>query len=130
LDWSATDLPAGDTGTYTKLDKAGKSVCVLDQMPAEIGGTPPHWLSVCCVSDVDASSEQAQTLGGKLRQSPCDVMDNEPNTLCWNELQMKDPAQAADFYTQLFDWTTKASKNAQGGVYGISARWPVWRWHG
>ncbi|MEM6518114.1 MAG: VOC family protein [Cyanobacteria bacterium P01_C01_bin.70] len=148
FDWTATDVPAGEAGTYTMLEKGGKNVCALYQMPPEMKPeeTPPYWLSYVSVKDVNASTDKAKALGGQILQPPCDVMEsgrmsliqdptgavfalwqpqqhhgadlaNEPNTLCWNELQTKDLAKAADFYGQLLDWTTQLSKNALGGDY-------------
>jgi hypothetical protein len=147
FDWGAIDLPAGDAGIYTMLDKAGKNVCALYQMPETMqSDTPPHWLSYISVQDVEETTEQAKALGGAVLQPPCDVMEagrmsliqdptgaifalwqpmqhigaelaNEPNTLCWNELQTKDPVKAEAFYTQLFGWTVHKSQNAQGGDY-------------
>jgi predicted enzyme related to lactoylglutathione lyase len=148
FDWTATDVPAGEAGIYTMLEKAGKNVCALYQMPAEMNPTetPPYWLSYVSVTNVDESTDKAQSLGGQVLQPPCDVMDsgrmsliqdptgavvalwqpqahhgadlvNEPNTFCWNELQTKDLKKAADFYAQLFGWTTQTTNNAQGGDY-------------
>ncbi|NEQ42767.1 MAG: VOC family protein [Leptolyngbya sp. SIOISBB] len=147
FDWTATDVPAGEAGTYTMLEKAGKNVCALYQIPAEMQHSgPPYWLSYVAVENVDDSTAQAQALGGQVLQPPCDVMEsgrmsllqdptgavfalwqpgqhmgadlvNEPNTFCWNELQTKDLAAATDFYTKLFGWTTHSSKNALGGDY-------------
>lgn len=76
--WSATDVPAGDAGTYTMLEKDGKNVCALYQMNAAMHqpGTPPHWLSYVSVPDIDTSAAQVKTLGGSVLQEPCDVMES------------------------------------------------------
>ena len=42
---------------------------------------------------------------------------NEPGAFCWNELQTRDVAGATQFYTELFGWTSKTTKNAMGGDY-------------
>ncbi|MBE9103255.1 VOC family protein [Vacuolonema iberomarrocanum] len=106
----------------------------------------PYWLSYVSVQNVDESTEKAKTLGGQVLQTPFDTMDagrmsliqdptgavfalwqpkehigaelaNEPDTFCWNELQTKNLETATQFYTKLFGWTTKKSKNAVGGDY-------------
>ncbi|MEB3211352.1 MAG: VOC family protein [Leptolyngbyaceae bacterium] len=146
--WSATDVPAGDAGIYTMLQKNGKDVCALYQMNPEFQppGTPPHWLSYVSVSNIDDSTAKAEVLGGKVLQSPCDVMEsgrmsliqdptgapvalwqpkqhigarlaNEPSTFCWNELHTTDVSEATAFYNGLFGWTTDKSTNAVGGDY-------------
>ena len=147
FDWTATDVPAGEQGTYTMLEKAGKNVCALYQIPAEMNHAgPSYWLSYVSVEDIDATTAQAQELGGRVLQPVEDVMTagrmsllqdptgavfalwqpqqhigadlaNEANTFCWNELQTKDPATATRFYTKLFGWTTQRSQNALGGDY-------------
>ena len=146
--WTSTDVPAGDAGTYTMLEKAGKNVCALYQMDEAMQKqTPvPYWLSYVSVQNVNESTEKAKTLGGQVLQPPCDVMEsgrmsliqdptgavfalwqpkthigadlaNEPATFCWNELQTTNLQTATQFYTQLFGWNTKTSKNAVGGDY-------------
>lgn len=76
--WSVTDMPAGEAGTYTMLEKAGQTVCALYQMPEERQqqGVPPHWLSYVSVANVDESVAAAQDLGGQILMPPCDVMDS------------------------------------------------------
>ncbi|MEM9004679.1 MAG: VOC family protein [Cyanobacteria bacterium P01_F01_bin.86] len=145
--WTATDVPAGEGMVYTMLEKAGKNVCALYQMTAAMPlQAHPHWLSYVSVEDVEASTAKAKSLGGGVMQPPCDVMEsgrmsliqdptgavfalwqpkehigadlaNEPGTFCWNELQTRDIAGAEKFYTELFSWTTKTTKNAMGGDY-------------
>ncbi len=143
--WTATDVPAGEGMIYTMLEKGGKNVCALYQM-TEAQQQPPHWLSHVSVPDADASTAKAKALGGTVLMAPCDVMEsgrmgliqdptgaifslwqpkehigadlaNEPATFCWNELQTKDIEGATQFYTELFGWTTKTTKNAMGGDY-------------
>ncbi|MGF1459611.1 MAG: VOC family protein [Leptolyngbyaceae cyanobacterium] len=149
FDWTAIDVPAGEAGVYTMLQKAGKDVCALYEMPAaRQQQEPPNWLSYVSVADVEASTDKAKALGGEVLQAPCDVMEsgrmslikdptgavfalwqpqqhlgatlvNEPATLCWNELQTHKVEQATQFYTQLFGWETETTRNAAGGDYSL-----------
>lgn len=144
--WTAIDVPV-QNGTYTMLTKEGKNVCALYQMDETMQKqAPPHWLSHVSVPNVDEAAEKAKSLGGVVLHAPCDVMEsgrmsliqdptgavfslwqpkehigadlaNEPDTFCWNELQTKDLDKASQFYTGLFGWTTKTTKNAIGGDY-------------
>ena len=114
-----------DIGALYKLTEEHKSK-----------GVPPHWLSYILVASADESAAKAAGLGGSVTMGPFDVGDvgrmaviedpshavfalwqptskspkllrDEPYTLCWNELYTKDAAQAVEFYTKLFGWTTK-----------------------
>ena len=109
-------------------------------------GISPHWQSYVSVGSADQSAARAEELGGKVLMSPFDVMDvgriavvqdpsgatfslweprehpgaalvNEPNTLCWNELQTRDTAAAEKFYPALFDWTSETHAGAAGEEY-------------
>ncbi len=75
--WTATDVPAGEAGTYTMLAKGGKQVCALygvgEAMPRQ--GVPPYWKSYVSVASADESAQKAGELGGKVVMPPLDVMD-------------------------------------------------------
>jgi hypothetical protein len=75
--WEANDLPAGEAGTYTMLQKEGKSVCALYGMEKQMraAGLPPFWQTYVCVKRADQTAEKAQQLGGKVIMPPFDVMD-------------------------------------------------------
>jgi predicted enzyme related to lactoylglutathione lyase len=77
FDWTATDVPAGEAGTYTMLDKGGKQVGALYELGAEMRkqGVPPHWQSYAAVRNADESAKKVKELGGKVIQPPFDVMD-------------------------------------------------------
>jgi len=139
--WDAVDVPAGDMGIYTMLQKNGHDVCALYAMTTP--GVPSAWLSYVSVDQVEAIAEQVTALGGTVMQPPCNVMEsgrmaliqdpegavfalwepkqhlgatlvNEPSTLCWNELQVRHPEQTAGFYEKLFGWSTKGSLASEG----------------
>ena len=159
--WAANDSPAGPDMIYTMLQKSGKSVGALYQIGAQQKGMPPHWGIYIAVASADAAAKKAKELGGKILMEPFDVMDvgrmaviqdkqgavfsvweakkhigaevvNEPNTLCWAELDTNDTKSAEKFYTALFGWGTKPSETytewqrggqSIGGMMTIPKEW-------
>lgn len=130
--WDAVDTPMPQGGVYTMLQQNGEDVAGLSQQELP-DGHPPYWSSYVSVTDVEASTQKAQTVGATVEAPPFDVMDsgrmsvlrdptgafvclwqakehigaslvNIPNTLCWNELYTRDPEKAAVFYQELFGW--------------------------
>ncbi len=104
-------------------------------------GGPAHWLSYVAVSNADAAAAKAEGLGAKLLSPAFDVGDagrmamiedptgaefavwqanknhgaqlvNEPNSVCWNELQTTDLTKAEKFYDDLFGWKAKYGQGA------------------
>ena len=101
-------------------------------------GVPPHWNNYVSASNVDASAKKAKSLGANVVAPPFDVMDagrmaviadpqgamlciwqaknsigaqinNENNTMCWNELMTGNIESARKFYSDLFGWKLKVS---------------------
>lgn len=97
-------------------------------------GVPPHWSTYVATADADATAKAVAAAGGQTFMAPFDVMDigrmgvfadptgasfgvwqaakfigagivNESNSLCWNELQTRDPDKAIPFYASVFGWT-------------------------
>jgi uncharacterized protein len=142
---------------------------MYEQSPQEKADhIPPHWNSYISVKDADAAAKKAASLGGQVVAGPFDVMDagrmafvmdpqramfavwqakrsigagvnNEPNTLCWNELYTSDIDASRKFYSNLFGWKLKASpeytevhvgERGVGGMMQISKEMggmpPVW----
>ncbi len=139
--WGFEDSPAGPDMIYTMLKKKGKNVGALYKLGPQQKGVPPHWNTYVSVASADESAKKARELGGKVLMDPFDVMDvgrmaivenpqgamlslwepkkhigaevmNEPNAMCWCELQTTDTDSANRFYTGLFGWGTKV-----GGDY-------------
>jgi len=139
--WTFVDSPAGPGMIYTMLKKRGKSVGALYKMGPEPKGAPPHWTTYVTVASADESARKAKGLGARVLAEPFDVMDvgrmatiqdpqgavlcvwqprknigaevlNEPNAMCWCELDTNDTKGAVPFYTGLFGWGTKG-----GGEY-------------
>jgi predicted enzyme related to lactoylglutathione lyase len=166
--WSFSDSPAGPDTVYTMLQKKGKNVGALYNPGPQGGGAPPHWTTYVTVASADASAKKAKDLGGKALAEPFDVMDvgcmatiqdpqgavfclwqpkkhigaevvNEPNAMCWCELDTTDLESAKRFYTGLFGWGTKVGGDytefqrdgtSIGGMMKIPKEWgpvpPSW----
>ncbi len=134
LPWSSEDSTVPG---YTLCLSGRWSVAGLMRQPdaAREQRTPPNWLVYLGASDVDATAEAAQRLGGKLLKAPTDIpgigrfavlsdpqgaafavfapamptpggAQTEPaGHFSWHELATLDPQGALAFYAQLFGWT-------------------------
>lgn len=154
--WELHATPMGGDDVYTIFRKDGRDAAA---MHGHTAGAPPSWLSYVAVEDVDHASAKAKELGASILAGPMDVFDagrmavladnqgaafaiwqamrnpgvgvrDEPNTLCWNELQARDVDAAKYFYPPLFGWRMKESyeytewhlgENAVGGLMLSSA---------
>ena len=128
--WTFEPNPDPAAGGYGMFTLDGKNVA---GMAPSAAGIPPLWSSYVSVEDVDTAARLAQDAGGQLFVGPMTVLDvgrmavvadptgamiglwqpnahagadvvNEPNTLCWNELQSRDLAAATPWYTRVFGW--------------------------
>ena len=129
------------------LDVAAMYQLMDDQLKA---GVPAHWMSYVSVASADEAAQKATALGGSIISPPFDVGthgrmalikdpqgahfavwqagDNdgigkrgEPGSLVWNELSTTDIKAGAEFYSNLFGWTTKVM-NMPGMDYTIFER--------
>lgn len=114
-------------------------------------GIPPNWLAYVRVDSADAAASRASSLGATVNAPPFDVMESgrmsvlsdptgavfavwqakqhqgvgvkdEPGSVVWADLQVKDQARAGQFYSSLFGWKMvgKSMSPAQpGGYYHI-----------
>ena len=114
-------------------------------------GVPPNWGLYVAVDDADAAAARAATLGATVLAPPFDVMDHgrmcvlqDPtgavfslwqakthagtgitgtHTFSWADLNTRNQAQAAAFYSALFDWKMTTGKDMKpaspGGYYHI-----------
>jgi predicted enzyme related to lactoylglutathione lyase len=142
--WNAVDM-GEQAGHYTMFDIGGKRVAAASaQMPDDAG--PSAWTTYVTVADADATAAKAKELGGTVLMAPMDVFDagrmavlsdptggvfaiwqpgtsigaelvNEPNTLCWNELNTRDPDALLPFYRSLFDWEVVKQEAGDGMTY-------------
>lgn len=100
------------------------------------GDVPPCWNTYVTVADVDAAVATAASAGGQVMAEPFDVFNAgrmaviadpsgaalslwqshdhvgaevrmEPNTLCWHELNTRDPDAAVAFFGTLFGWEAR-----------------------
>ena len=130
--WNATDM-GEDAGHYTMFDVGGKQVAAASpKMPGD--SSPSAWTTYITVADTDETVAKAKERGGSVLFEPMDVFDagrmavladpsggvfavwqpgtsigaelvNEPNSLSWNELTVRDPDSVLPFYSDLFGWT-------------------------
>lgn len=99
-------------------------------------GVPPNWMTYVAVTDADEKVEKAKAAGATVLNGPFDVAtygrmavikdptdavfsvweprENKgsgvwgvPGAATWSELGTHDPARAAEFYTNVFGWTTQ-----------------------
>jgi len=108
---------------------------------------PPHWMLYILVENVDASASKVEGLSGKVIVAPFDVFDagrmaviQDPTgayfclwqakkdsgigiahmhgTLCWADLNTRDPKRAEAFYSGLFGWQiTPGEKDPSGYLH-------------
>ena len=96
--------------------------------------SPSAWTTYITVANADDTVAKAKAGGGSVMVEPMDVFDagrmailadpsggvfaiwqpgttigaqlvNEPNSLCWNELTVREPDAVLPFYSDLFGWT-------------------------
>ena len=138
FNWTVNEIPMGEMGTYYIFQKDGADSAAMFERTPDMAGVPPFWMSYIAVEDADAATEKAKGLGAAVHKAPFDVFDNgrmavladpqgaafsvwqpkstpgvgirdEADTLCWNELQVRDAEKAKTFYASLFPWKLKES---------------------
>jgi len=136
--WSVNEIPMGEAEVYFIFQKNGADAAAMYRQGKDQEGARPNWLSYVCVTDADAVTEKAKALGAGVLSGPFDVgefgrmtvlMDpqgaavaiwqpksnigvgirDEAGSLCWNELQAREPEVARTFYSALFGWHMKIS---------------------
>lgn len=137
MGWEAVDNPMGEGMVYTMLTVDGKNIGALYQDNS--GKAPPYWGTYIASDNVDAAAAKVKELGGTLLAEPFDVMEHgrmavvqdptgavfciwqakehigfglvdDPGSVCWNELNTRDPKSAGAFYSGLFGYSLKASE--------------------
>jgi len=133
-------MPGESGGNYTLLKMGNDDVAGLYEMSGPMfEGVPAHWMSYVCVENVDDTAKRAQSLRGKVVAEPMDVpgvgrvafledptgakialfkpgehpgvpQSPVPGRFCWSELATRDTKAARVFYTELFNWRFKDSK--------------------
>ena len=108
---------------------------------------PSHWMAYIAVDDINAVTEKAAGLGGKVHVEPCEMpgigsfalledpfgarfalyqakghigtaITGEPGTPCWVELDTTDIPGSIEFYTKLIGWE-HATQDFPGGTYNL-----------
>jgi len=132
--WTAEPSTEPEAMGYTVFKLGDAAVAGLGPT---FGDTPPHWNTYVTVADVDAAVATAAAAGGQVMAEPFDVFTAgrmaviadpsgaalslwqsrdhvgaavrmEPNTLCWHELNTRDPDAATAFFGTLFGWEARA----------------------
>lgn len=85
--WNAVTKDGGPM-PYTEIDLNGQQFGGMLKMAAEWGEMPSHWMVYFAVADCDATTQKAESLGGKVCVPPTDI----PNTGRFAVLQ--DPQNA------------------------------------
>ena len=150
FDWDMVDDPSDEAGLYVEFQFGVDSVAGMAEMPADLrdGGIPAVWSSYINVDDVDATVEEAESLGATIETHPTQVMAdgrmailsdpvgarvslwqagqhigarlvNNPTSLCWNELVTSNIEESIRFYRDLFDWEFQRSDDGDPVYYAI-----------
>jgi uncharacterized protein len=131
MGWSATEPGPAESGGYRMFQQDGKNIAGL--MAHMQQGQPTAWSTYVSVADADETANKVKAAGGSEIVAPMDVMDlgrmavfadptgavfgiwqpkafagadlvNEPNSLCWNEVQTRDAEADKRFYPSVFGW--------------------------
>jgi predicted enzyme related to lactoylglutathione lyase len=164
--WTAIDQ-GEEAGHYTMFEIDGKPVAACGPlMPGDPG--PPSWTTYITVADVAATATAITENGGTVIVPPMDVMDagrmaiatdpsggffsvweprahigaqlvNEANTMCWNELTVRNADNVLPFYSAVFGWTVvlqggegapftyrelQVNGRSIGGCMEMDEKWP------
>jgi predicted enzyme related to lactoylglutathione lyase len=143
FDWSATDID-GDS-THRLFRFAGKIVAGVQQSPSL-----DEWVPHVSVDDVDATADQAITLGGTVIErvevsgmarlavlrdtewarfglwepSPAEGIEcsDVVGSLWWVEVLSDEPPRAGQFYSSLFGWRTRDTAFEPFSAYTVFER--------
>ena len=136
--WEYRDNPIPDGSVYSTALRDGKDVAALFASEQ-----PPHWNCYVTVESADASAARAGELSATIAAEAFDVMDvgrmaviidpvgaalclwepkthigaslvNTPGSMTWNDLITPDPELSAQFYGDLFGWTTEEVEGGNG----------------
>lgn len=139
--WSHHDSPLGPARVYTLFQIDGSIAAAAYTMgEQERAQVPPHWQVYIAVENADAAAGRVTELGGTVIKEPFDVMDQGrmavvqdptgayfsmwqaangigiqiggvPGTLCWADLNTREPDLAKQFYEKLFGWQMTMSEH-------------------
>ncbi|MGH9246462.1 MAG: VOC family protein [Acidimicrobiales bacterium] len=144
--WETFDYPQEEAGGYGMFLLRGKHVAGYG--PTQDEAQPTAWTTYMSVDDADDTAARVEKAGGAVLIPPMDVFDagrmaifadptggvfgvwqprghigadvvNEPSSLTWNELTIRDPEAGKAFYTEVFGWTAEASAMGGGVEYTV-----------
>ena len=78
LGLASVEVPMGEgMGAYVMLQKDGRNVCALFEMPPDMRAMTPfsHWRTYISVEDADEGAKKAAELGGNVLMGGMDVFD-------------------------------------------------------
>lgn len=139
--WDLRDTPMPDGGSYSMGVMRGQLIAGMGPQPQMMKGAPAVWTSYVNVDNVDQIASLVTEAGGKVVMPAMDVMtegrmlmlqdptgamlgcwqskkhtgaglQKELGTLSWFELMTRDVTAAKRFYSQVFGWAFKESKDA------------------
>lgn len=164
FDWTIEE-PTAEAGGYRMCSLRGRPVAALNPQLRE--GMPPMWTTYVSVADADATTNLVRKAGGRVFGEPMDIFDagrmavfadtsgaafsvwqpkrhvgaelvNETGTVCWNELNTRQPEQAKEFYRAVFNWGAeshemgpatytewKVGDRTVAGMTPMDERWPA-----
>ena len=73
--WTTEETVMENGEKYITANVAGVPMGGISKLPPQPQNIPPNWGLYITVTDVDASAEQAQELGGNMFMPPMDVPD-------------------------------------------------------
>lgn len=150
IGWKAQKWEDSDPNNpYTVWMSGERPIGGLMALPEEAKkmGAPSSWMAYTAVDDVDATSEKAESLGGKIQKpgfdipkvgriailsdpqgavfavyKPAEPMPQTPKTevgdFSWAELNTTDYEGAWKFYSELFGWQHSSSMDmGEAGTY-------------
>jgi predicted enzyme related to lactoylglutathione lyase len=129
-----------------KVDGRDSGAACTMQPEMRAQGIPPHWGLYIATANVDETAAKAASAGGTVVEAPFDVFDvgrmtvirdptgavffafqanrhegigiaEVPGTLCWADLNTRDPEAASKFYTSVFGWDIKPGQDATGYLH-------------
>ena len=164
--WEAGDPGTmEETGGYRMFSMRGRTVAGLG--PTREGGPPPMWTTYVTVADADATCAAAAAAGGMVFMEAFDVLEagrmavigdpqgagfaiwqpklhpgsqivNEPGSLVWSELALRDTVPEPAFYGAVFGWTAdtapiggtayttwRLGDHPVGGMIQMDEQWPA-----
>ena len=140
--WEFEDQEIPGGGVYTMCQVRGDEVAAIVEQDQQ----PGHWNSYVTVASADETAAKARQLGARVIEEPFDVMDagrmavladpggamlcvweprdhigarcvNDVGCMGWNELQTREPEEAASFYSALFGWKPEMIEQDGQTVY-------------